>query len=98
MTAITTIHYKDRLSLTTEEIVAGLPTFPSKKAAIEAGKAYGWREAVKIRRRFESVWVVGKKDFQNDEVAGVDAEVFRFPMLTFVDGAQPVIKVRRFKA
>ena len=84
-------------ALTLERLHAGAEE-AAKKAAIEAGKAYGWREAVKIRRRFESVWVVGKKDFQNDEVAGVDAEVFRFPMLTFVDGAQPVIKVRRFKA
>lgn len=89
------LHYKQVMSITVEEIASAVPMFPTKKAAIAEGKKYGWASAIKMHRRFESVWVVGKKSFQNDEVAGVSMEVFRLPMLRFENGAQPVLRVTR---
>ena len=57
------------------------PVFPNKKLAIEQGKKFGWKDCIKIKRRFETVWVVGKKDFQPTEIAGITHDNYRFPML-----------------
>lgn len=90
------------LSVRVDEISLSVGTFRTKKAAISAGKEYGWPCAIKLNRRFEDVWVVGKKDFQNDDQTGLEFEVFRFPILKWenVGGVQTcrVLKVRKYKA
>lgn len=99
----TSISYVDNhhLSVRVDEIVSSLPTFPTKNAAVNAGAAFGWRTAVRIERRFENVWVVGKKCFQSDHSAGLNFETFRFPLLRWEKEGGitkcPILSVRRFK-
>lgn len=89
------------LSVRVDEIVSVVPTFPTKQAAIQAGSKFGWRTAIRIERRFEKVWVVGKKCFQDDHVADLNFDTYRFPLLKWVNenGTTkcPVLSVRRFK-
>lgn len=91
-----------RLSLKVDEIVSIIPTFRTKKEAICAGSKFGWASAFYIERRFEKVWAVGTKDFENDYVGKVTFEVFRLPLLKWekVDGITrcPILSVRRYKA
>lgn len=94
------IHHKDSMSFTVNELVGALPTFRTKKAAVDAGSAFGWRSAIKVIRRFETVWIVGKKDFQDGEIAGVPHENYRIPMLRWDEkhGVKycPVVVVKRY--
>jgi len=76
-----TIHHRDAASIPFGELKAALPLFPTKKAALVAGKEYGWRDAVRLIDRFETVWVVGQQMLQPDETAGIRREHFRFPLL-----------------
>ncbi|EBZ0941213.1 hypothetical protein D7O10_10295 [Salmonella enterica subsp. enterica serovar Braenderup] len=89
------------LSVRVDEICSSVPTFATKQAAIKAGSMFGWRSAVRIERRFEKVWVVGKKCFQSDHSAGINFEAYRFPLLRWEkEGGVtkcPVLSVRRFK-
>ena len=89
------------LSVRVDEIVSIVPTFPTKQAAIQAGSKFGWRTAVRIERRFEKVWVVGKKCFQGDRSANLNFDAYRFPLLKWVEECGvtecPVLSVRRFK-
>lgn len=91
----------NRLSVRVDEIVSLLPVFPTKNAAIKEGAKFGWRTAICIERRFEKVWVVGKKCFQEDHSAGLNFDSYRFPLLEWrqENGATkcPVLSVRRFK-
>ncbi|MFH3258873.1 hypothetical protein [Klebsiella pneumoniae] len=90
-----------QMNIRIDEIVSAIPTFPTKQAAICAGREFGWRSAVQIERRFEKVWVVGKQCFQDDNVAGLRFDSWRFPLLKWVNenGTTicPVLTVRRFK-
>lgn len=97
------ITHTENLSVPFAAIKSAVPTFPTKSAALEAGAAFGWREAVRLDSRWERVWVVGAKDAHTDEVAGVSRDVFRLPMLRWErgdDGIQrcPVLKLFRVKA
>ncbi|HHD7207870.1 TPA: hypothetical protein ACNOH0_003784 [Enterobacter hormaechei] len=98
------ISFKDNnlLSLRVDEIISIAPTFRTKKEAISAGSKFGWSSAFCIERRFEKVWAVGAKDFQNDYVGKVTFEVFRLPLLKWekVGGITrcPVLSIRRYKA
>ena len=89
------IHFKEHLSIKVEELVQAVPTFPTKKAAIAKGREFGWPRAIRVFRRFETVWIVGDKSFQGDYEAGVQIDVFNVPMLRFENGAQPILKIRR---
>ncbi|WP_115791299.1 hypothetical protein [Escherichia coli] len=97
------ISYVDdcHLSVRVDEIVSSVPTFPTKNAAVNAGAPFGWRTAVRIERRFENVWVVGKKCFQSDRSAGLNFEAYRFPFLRWEKEGGitkcPILSVRRFK-
>ena len=95
-------HENNRMSLKVDEIVSIVPTFHTKKEAIKAGSEFGWSSAFCIERRFEKVWAVGKKDFQNDQVGEVTFETFRLPLLQWErsDGVTrcKVLSVRRYKA
>ncbi|EBW6611179.1 hypothetical protein FR224_17040 [Salmonella enterica subsp. diarizonae] len=97
------ISYVDdhHLSVRVDEIVLLVPAFPTKKAAVNAGAPFGWRVAILIERRFESVWVVGKKCFQSDNSACLNFEAFRFPLLKWEKEGGiikcPILSVRRFK-
>lgn len=95
-------HENNRMSLKVDEIVSIVPTFHTKKEAIKAGSEFGWSSAFCIERRFEKVWAVGKKDFQNDQVGEVTFETFRLPLLRWEksDGVTrcKVLSVRRYKA
>ena len=90
-----------RLSIKVDEFISIIPTFRTKKEAISAGSKFGWSSAFCIERRFEKVWAVGTKDFQNDYVGKVTFEVFRLPLLKWekVDGITrcPVLSIRRYK-
>lgn len=91
------IHYKDNISPPFSDIKQALPLFATKKSAITAGSEYGWRTAIRMQGRFEAFWVVGRKMFQGDEIAGVDRDHYRFPMLRWerIDGVErcPVLDV-----
>ncbi|HGY5183056.1 hypothetical protein [Citrobacter sp. RHBSTW-00881] len=97
------ISYRDNhlLSIQVDEIASAAPTFSTKNAAIKAGSEFGWRAAVRIERRFETVWMVGKKEFQDDNSAGLQFDAYRFPLLKWVkeNGVEkcPVLSVRRYK-
>ena len=56
-------------------------TFRTRKDAETAGKAYGWRCAIRLDRRFEKIWVVGKKDFQPTYIIGIAHDQYHFPLL-----------------
>lgn len=96
------IHHQDRMNFTANELADCLPIFPTKKSALEAGKPYGWRTAVKLVRRFETVWLVGKKDFQDSYTAGIQHEMFRLPLLRWETRNRvqfcPVLEVKRYHA
>ncbi|EFE3481730.1 hypothetical protein CIZ81_001542 [Escherichia coli] len=89
------------LSVRVDEICSAVPTFATKQAALKAGSMFGWRSAVRIERRFEKVWVVGKRCFQSDHSAGVKFEAYRFPLLRWEKEGGitkcPILSVRRFK-
>lgn len=81
-------------------IMQEVRVFSTKQAAIAAAKQFGWKSAIKVARRFDTCWIVGKFDFQPDEVAGITFEVLRVPLLRYetgVDGIQrqPVLDTRR---
>ena len=76
-----TINYTQKTNLQLEEIKRVLPLFPTRKAAIQAGKKYGWNSAIRLCFRFEHCWVVGKKMMQPEETGGVYREHYRFPLL-----------------
>jgi hypothetical protein len=77
--------------------------FPNKKAAIEAATKFGWgSNVVRVGRRFERIWIVGRVDFQPEEVAGVTKDVLRVPMLRYETGQdgierQPVVEFRKVR-
>lgn len=75
------IHRADNLSVPFSGMKETLPTFPTKKAALEAGREFGWSDAVQLLDRFEKVWVVGRLMLGDDERAGVARHHFRFPLL-----------------
>jgi len=75
------ITHTDKLTMSVDILKQNIPVFPTKSAAVECGKAHGWRCAIKLIGRFETVWVVGKQDFADDFIAGVRNEVFRFPLM-----------------
>lgn len=58
-----------------------IKTFRTKKDALAHAQNFGWKHALKIKRRFETVWVVGKKDFQPTIKAGLTLDSYRIPML-----------------
>lgn len=96
------IQHKDSLNISFNELKSCIPIFPTKGAALNAGKSFGWREAIILQSPFERVWVVGKKDFQPDEIAGITRDCFRLPMLRWElgqDGIErcPVLKVYRVR-
>ena len=90
----------DIWSVSMKAIIDEVPIFATKKAALEAAKKYGWRDAIQVIRRFDRIWLVGKFDFQYDSDFGVEREVLRVPCLRYEtrpDGIkeQPVIVTRR---
>ena len=76
-----------------------VPAFPTKAAAVDAAQKFGWSKVFRFHRRFESVWVVGVKDFQNDVEADVEFQVIRVPLLRWdqFNGQTrcPVVKFRK---
>lgn len=67
-----------------------IPTFRTKKAATEHGKKYGWNDAFRVNRRFESVWVVGKKDFQPTYIGDLRFDTYRLPLFQFENAAMKI--------
>lgn len=51
----------DSLSVSFPQVINSLPSFRTKKEAIAYGKRFGCNSALRIEKRFECVWVVGKK-------------------------------------
>ena len=56
-------------------------SFRTQKKAQMAGKKFGWNCALKINRRFETIWIVGKKEFQPAYIAGIAHDQYRIPLL-----------------
>lgn len=77
------ITYQDKITISMDILKERLPTFRTKSLAIAFGKGYGWRCAIKLIGRFETVWVIGKQDFAYDFIADVRNEVFRFPLMQY---------------
>lgn len=67
--------------MTTDEIISTVPGFRTRAEALAEGSLFGWRTAIRLQRRFEQIWVVGKMDFQPDTVDGAVCDVFRLPLL-----------------
>lgn len=76
--------------------------FPTKKAALSAAKTFGWRNVLRVNRRFEKAYIIGKLDFQDDLEGDVEFVKLRVPALRWeLNDAnvkyQPVISFRRPK-
>ena len=76
-------------------IISGVKTFRTKQDAITAGSEYGWRCAVKVARRFETIWIVGKLDFQDSYENDIAFKCLRIPMLKYENGVQPILILRK---
>ena len=92
------LHFRALSSIPFSDVKKALPTFSTKKAALAAGKQYGWKTAIKMVDRFEQFWCVGMKMFQSDEVADVTRDHYRMPLLRWErrpDGVEhcPVLNV-----
>ena len=91
----------DDFSPSLRSVLLEVPNFPNKSAALSEGKNYGWTSAIRIKKRFEWVWVVGKKDFQDDEIAdSIAVECLKFPLLKWERDSRgieyvPVVTCRR---
>lgn len=65
-----------------EAIMAGeVPTFATKKAAVDAGAEFSFRHALRLERRFERVWLCAKLDLQPDLEGSLVFDVLRVPLL-----------------
>ena len=66
-------------------IAAGfVKTFPNKQAALLAASEFGWSgRALRISRRFESVWIVGQISVQPDELGPLVWEVLHIAALNW---------------
>jgi hypothetical protein len=53
----------------------------NKKAAMLAAKEFRWKDVIKLKRRFEHVWIVGKADFEPTYKAGIAFKAYSVPML-----------------
>jgi len=80
-------------------IAAGfVKTFPDKKSALLRASEFGWGgRALRISRRFETVWIVGEISFQPDEVGPLVWDVLHIPALRYDGAKQPVLKCRRLR-
>ncbi len=78
-----------------KSIEGGVKTFRTKSDALKAGSAFGWRCAVKVARRFETVWIVGRVDFQNSYENDLAFQILRIPMLKYENSMQPILTLRR---
>lgn len=59
-------------------------TFATKADALKEAAKFGWGgRAIRVSRRFESVWIVGQFDIQPDEVGTLTWDVLRIPELNF---------------
>lgn len=95
------INHSERFEPSISQMLSVVPQFRTKQAAIEEGKKYGWNTAIKVEKRFESCWVVGKKDFQDSCEGELTFECYRFPLLKWEDingvKTNPVLTCRKFK-
>jgi len=76
---------------------SGVKVFKTKRAALAVGKQFCWHRAVKVARRFETVWIVGAIDFQDTYENGIAFQTLKIPMLRYENQAQPILTLRRFK-
>jgi hypothetical protein len=76
-------------------ILSGVPTFRTKTEAMKAGSKFGLRCALKVARRFETIWIVGKIDFQDSYENGIPFQCLRLPLLKFENNMQRVLVLRR---
>lgn len=79
-----------------------IPSFRTKAEALKAGRHFGWKTAVRVEKRFETVWVVGKCDFQPESLYDLVWDVIRLPLLRWERnefGIEfcPVVKIRRLR-
>lgn len=77
-------------------------TFPTKSKALGEASAFGWSgKVVRVARRFETVWIVGRIDFQPETAGSLEWDVLRIPALYYEDKGgvktQPVLKCRRLR-
>lgn len=68
-------------------------TFRTKRAALDAGRPFGWASAVRLVRRFETVWLCGRLDFQAADDRSPAYSTFRVPRLQWSrdNGYQQVV-------
>lgn len=59
-------------------------TFRTKRAALDAGRPFGWASAVRLVRRFETVWLCGRLDFQAADDNAPTYSTFRAPRLQWI--------------
>lgn len=69
-----------------------IKAFPTKTEAINAGKEYGWKSAIKLNRRFESIWIVAVKDFEPTCIAGISHDNYRVPLLRWERGVDGITR------
>lgn len=77
--------------------------FGTRAKAAAKAKEFGWAgKTVKVRRRFETVYLVGSIDFQDSTEGNICFKVLRLPMLRYetVNGVkkQPILEVRAHNA
>ena len=71
--------------------------FRTKQSALDYGKRFGWNVAIRVAKRFETVWVVGKEDFQEKIIAGIAFNTAKLPLFTYRNGTMETIEVKRIK-
>jgi hypothetical protein len=75
-------------------LYAGVKTFRTKRDALSIGKQFGWNRAVKVARRFETVWIIGAIDFQNSYENGIAFQTLKIPMLKYEHEKQTILILR----
>ena len=94
------ITYTENYQPTLTQSLSIIKQFRTKKEALSEGKKYGWSSALHIEKRFETVWIVGSKDFQNENEGDLSFEVYRLPLLqwTIENGIKinKVLKMRKY--
>lgn len=74
--------------------------YPNKKSAQLEAKKFGWSNQVfKHKRRFEVVWIIGKKEFYSEkDIFNIETITYYFPKLQYeiINGIkqQPVLKAK----
>ena len=84
---------------TLNELIANqiVRTFTLKRDAVNAGKLFGWKDTIRIDRRFERVYIVGKQQFRSISDCHCVFDVIDLPLLEWDGHQQKMVRVRKVR-